>query len=338
MKCHPRRLSVVLAPLLALPIGAQTGKAPAKPPDWPIEAKVQAALNDQSVTKTTPPSPAAFNPSVSLASRITIPPDAVLQRFHDPAKPSPTLHELSDAEHARVVEALQQLPAFARQALTEHVRSISFFDGMASNGTTIKEPRSSDAVFNMVIRASILHESVSDFLTRKERNCYTASDSGMTLSVEAGSLPALLYVFLHESVHVLDISNRAGQAGSPTLFVDGASAQLVEGVWDDASTINAAYRSPLLDSICFRTGKPESMDVAEATAQALARTPFVSLYGSSNWYDDVAELIICYYLTQKLHQPYRIVLRKGPDVLYSLAPMSSGLVIARFAAITALFA
>ena len=47
------------------------------------------------------------------------------------------------------------------------------------------------------------------------------------LSVEAGSLPALLYVFLHESVHVLDISNRAGQAGPPKLFVDGASAQLV---------------------------------------------------------------------------------------------------------------
>ena len=46
MKSSPSRSSVVLAALLTLPMGAQTHKASAKPTDWQIEAKIQAALND----------------------------------------------------------------------------------------------------------------------------------------------------------------------------------------------------------------------------------------------------------------------------------------------------
>jgi hypothetical protein len=248
------------------------------------------------------------------------------------------MRELTVAERMNVESALQQLPAFARQALMEHVRSISFLEGLAGNATTMKEEGSTVAVFNIVLRADLLHETVSQFLTRKERNCYSPSDSNEMISVEAGSLPAILYVLLHESVHVVDISNRAGRAGPPQLFRNGDLSQLVQGIWNDPTTPVPAYRSSLFEFSRFRTGKPESIDLAEPTYQALARTPFVSLYGSSNWYDDIAELVACYYLTQKLHQPYRIVVRKGADILYSFDPMNSKLVTSRFALIEELFA
>jgi hypothetical protein len=159
----------------------------------------------------------------------------------------------------------------------------------------------------------------------------------VSVSVKAGSLSALLYVLIHESVHVLDISNRHGQAGPPQLFASSSPSQIEHGKWDDATTPVPAYPSPLFEQSWFQTGKPVSIGDAETTYQTLARSPFVSLYGSSNWYDDAAELVTCYYLTQKLHQPYRIVLRKRNDVLFSLDPMSSELVTARFAGIMPLF-
>ncbi len=277
-----------------------------------------------------------FDASTSLESRITNTPDSVLKHFHDLPAPAPTLHKLSNAEHDQVMRALGELPAFAREAITKHVRSISFFDGIPGNGITMKEETSPDVVFNIVLRSGSLDESISGFLTRKERNYYSASDSHLTVSVEAGSLPAALYVLLHECVHVIDIANRSGQAGPPQLFAKNSTPELVEGIWENASTISPAYRSPLLDTIYYRTGKPGSIDAAKATYQALARTPFVSLYGSSNWYDDVAELVTCYYLTQELHQPYRIVLRKESDTIYSLDPLNSPLVAARFPSITAI--
>ena len=277
-----------------------------------------------------------FDASTSLESRITNTPDSVIKHFHDFPAPAPTLHKLSNAERDQVMKAMEELPIFAQQAITKHVRSISFFDGIPNNGTTMTEETSPDVVFNIVLRAGILDESVSAFLTRKERTYYSGSDSHMTVSVEAGSLPAVLYVLLHECVHVVDIANRSGQKGPPQVFGKNSTPQLVQGIWENASTMSPPYRSPLLDTIYYRTGKPESIDEAEATYQALARTPFVSLYGSSNWYDDVAELVTCYYLTQELHQPYRIVLRKDKETIYSLDPMKSPLVAARFPSITAI--
>jgi hypothetical protein len=312
-------------------------KAHARPTNRLIELTVQTSFSEKVAASEPLSSSVEFDPSIPLASRLTTTPNAVLQRFRGSANSTITPHQLSTAERAKVDGALQQLPGFARQAFLQHVRSISFLEGMPSNGTTIKEDGTAGPVFDVVLRASILNESISDFLTRKERNCYSATDSTKTLSVDAGPLPALLYVLLHESVHIVDISNRDGQAGPPRLFTNGAPNRLVQGIWRDATTKEPAHGSPLLEGTWFRTGKPASIDLAETTYVALARSPFVSLYGSSNWYDDVAELVTCYYLTQKMHQPYRIVLRKGSDVLYSLDPMNSKLVTERFAAVAALF-
>jgi hypothetical protein len=295
---------------------------------------VQGALPGQS-------SPTAaqikFDPSTSLASRIAYPPEFVLQHYRDAPKPSPTFHELTEAEHAEVESVLQQLPAFSRKVFSQHVRSISFVDGPFGNGTTMMEDGSTLPVFDLVLRAGLLHENISELLTRKERNYYSIADSEITLSIEAGSLPAVLYILLHESVHVLDISNRAGKGGPPQLFANGPPGLLVQGIWEDARTPMPAYQSPLFKLSWFGSGKRASLDAAEPTYRMLAQTPFVSLYGSSNWYDDIAELVTCYDLTQRLHQPYRILLSRGHEVFYSLEPMNSPLVQGRFKTISTLF-
>ncbi len=161
-------------------------------------------------------------------------------------------------------------------------------------------------VFDIVLRAGLLNETVSEFLTRKERGYYTPDGSNLTLSVEAGSLPAVLYMLLHESVHVQDISNRGGQEGIPSLFASRPSDQLMHGIWENATTHVPKYRSALLQVGWFGTG-PKAIETAEPAYRFLAQTPSVSMYASSNWYDDAAELVTCYYLTQTLHQPYRII-------------------------------
>lgn len=201
----------------------------------------------------------------------------------------------------------------------------------------MKEEGSTLPVFDIVLRAGLLNESASAFLTRKERSYYSMDGSDLTVSIDVGSSPALLYVLLHESVHVLDISNRGGKDVSPQLFPNNTSDQLVRGIWENHITKVPAYQSPLLQMSWFGEGKPQNIQAAEAAYRMLATTPFVSLYGGSNWYDDVAELVTCYYLTQNLHQPYRIVLSRGAETVYSLSPMEDALVRARFPQIMPLF-
>jgi hypothetical protein len=278
-----------------------------------------------------------FDSSTPLVRRLTSPPDSVRQRYQASPDHPLAFHQVTEAERARLESVLGELPAFTRQIFAQHVRSISFVDGIPGNAITITEDGSTLPVFDIVLRTGLRNENVSQFLTRKERGYYTADGSNLTLDVEAGSLPAVLYVLLHESVHVQDISNRAGQDGMPRLFRSRPSNRLVLGIWENATTRVPAYRSPLLQVGWFGSGGPKGIESAESAYRLLAQTPFVSMYASSNWYDDAADLVTCYYLTQKLHQPYRIVLRRGTETLYAFSPMQGALVRARFSQITPLF-
>jgi hypothetical protein len=56
----------------------------------------------------------------------------------------------------------------------------------------------------MAIFAAILHQNVSEWLTEKERTCFESGDPHLKISVEAGTLDAMLYVLLHETIHVVD--------------------------------------------------------------------------------------------------------------------------------------
>jgi hypothetical protein len=136
---------VVFVALLPPTLGAQSPQVP---------------VSGNGVAKASVPSPAPFHASLPLASRLTTPPETVLQGFRRGDGPRPTLHELNDDERAKVAKVLQQLPSFTRRALTEHVRSISFIDGVVGNGTTMKEQDTTQDVFNIVFRASLLNESV----------------------------------------------------------------------------------------------------------------------------------------------------------------------------------
>jgi hypothetical protein len=67
---------------------------------------------------------------------------------------------------------------------------------------------------------------------------------------------------------------------------------------------------------------------------ALQRTPFVSLYGSSNWHDDVAELVAWHHLTSRMGLTYRIVLRERDQDVFVYEPMASPLVQRRLRMLT----
>lgn len=171
----------------------------------------------------------------------------------------------------------------------------------------------------MTFRAGVFGETVSTFLTAKERTCFSTTGSALTVSIEAGTLDAIVYVVLHEATHIVDDSLR---------FTPGTFSA---GVWSGRTTAASAYRDSLLESIHFRTGESLPIDRAEAVYAALQKTPFVSLYASSNWFDDLAESVTWYDLSTKKAQPFRIVIRRADNEIFSYEPLKSPNVRARFA-------
>jgi hypothetical protein len=273
-----------------------------------------------------------FDPSTALESRIGETSAAVLKEFRDGGA-TPTVHVLTVAERQKVSRALAALPPLNHRILRERLRSISFLDGMPNTAlTSTVNPGEPYKLFDVTIRAGILNQDVSELLTQKERTCFETANSPLTVSVQGGTLDAIVYVLLHETTHVVDGSLHITPEAGPGDRPDKSSAtSFTKDVWSGRTTHAPRYRDTLLESVRFYSdGKVLSIDQAEAVYTALSRTPFVSLYGSNNWYDDLAEVVAWYHLTEKLKQPYRIEIRKNDQVIFAYEPMRSGLVRSRF--------
>jgi len=65
--------------------------------------------------------------------------------------------------------------------------------------------------------------------------------------------------------------------------------------------------------------------------QGLSKTPFVSLYSTASWHEDLAELLTVYHLTTHLNQPFSIVIAKPGKEVFSYEPMRSAAVRRRIA-------
>jgi hypothetical protein len=196
--------------------------------------------------------------------------------------------------------------------------------------TALTSPANPDEpyrLFDITIRAGIFHQNASEWLTEKERTCFKADGSTLSVSVEAGKLDALVYVLLHEATHVVDPCLRLTPAIRTDAKAGDVATEFTRGVWSDRLIHDPRYRDSVLDRVRYRPGgEVISIDQAESVYKALGRTPFVSLYGSNNWYDDLAEYAAVSHWTETLKQPFRIVIRGNGEEVFSYEPMKFDLV------------
>jgi hypothetical protein len=287
-----------------------------------------------------PPPPKAsvhIDPASPLDSRVGEADPSVLKMFADAGLPAPSAHVLTDAERKSLARAFTTLPPVHQRVLRERLRRISFLDGMPNTAlTSTVDPDAATPVYDLTVRAGVLHESVSEFLTKKERTCFDSSGSTRTVAIEAGSLEAIVYVLLHEATHMVDgaLGLTPVEGRTPAADAD----LLTTGVWVDRLTVAGAYADPLLDGLVYRRGgRPIAVSDAHKVYGALQRTPFVSLYATSNWHDDVAELVAWHHLTSRMGQPYRIVVREGDQEVLVYEPMASPLVQVRLRLLTPMY-
>ncbi len=146
-----------------------------------------------------------LDPTSPLESRVKETPATVLKMFKELGGAQPTAHALTGEERRRLAAAFAALPPLHRRILGGRLRSVSFLDAMPNTALTSPvNPDEPYRLFDITIRAPILHQDVSQWLTEKERTCFEAAGSTLSVAVEAGKLDAILYVLLHEGTHVVE--------------------------------------------------------------------------------------------------------------------------------------
>jgi hypothetical protein len=261
-----------------------------------------------------------FSADIPLSSRVEKAPESVLAAFRE-AGMSPREHVMTYEEMAVVTAAFKKMPPLHQRVLKEHLEGISFLDDMPNTALT-STILSGDSVrrYHISFRAAVLDQTISQWLTEKENTCFLKDDSTFHVSVQSGNEPAIVYILLHETTHVVD--------GSLSLL-DGPDSsfkkKFTEGVWTSHTTI--AFSDSLLETNHFRRGgKVYPIGAARNLYGALERTPLVSLYSTSSWNEDLAECLTVYHLTQVLKQPFKIVVTKAGKPIVAYEPAKNGLV------------
>jgi hypothetical protein len=263
----------------------------------------------------------------SLEDRVSSAPESVLKRFSNKLNVNVSVHTVTPAERIILVNALAQLTPFQRRVLQNRLHAIYFMDGLPGNALTFPDGGpTADPMYSIAVRAGALHETVSELVTRKERTLFDSAGSELSVTVDGGTLNAMVYVLLHEATHIVDFAVRA----TPDPAHPNGNYPLVTGIWRDVITPVDQYRLPILMGISYRrNGRVIPIAHAPELYDGLGRTPFISVYASCDSYDDLAELVAWTELTGRLHQPYRILISKGGTVLQAIEPAQSNLVQAR---------
>jgi hypothetical protein len=262
----------------------------------------------------------------SLMDRVRPSPEPLLKKFGTELNANLSAHVVTPAEQMIVANALAQLTPFQRKVLHERLHAIYFIDGLPNNALTFRDCGSAGkTMYSMAVRAGALHETISELVTQKEHTLFDATGSEISVTVDAGTLNAMVYVLLHETTHIVDFAVRA----TPDTPRSDGIHPLVDEIWRDPRTPVDQYRLPILMSILWRGGQPMPITRAGNLYDALGRTSFISVYASCDSHDDLAELVAWTELTGRLHQPYRIRISNGTKVLGVIEPAQSKLVGAR---------
>lgn len=275
-----------------------------------------------------------LGPDSPLDKRVSETPPDVLKMFAEAGITETKNHALTPEEQRQLTAAFDALPPLHRKILRERLRSLSFLDAMPNTALASGVgPDNPQRLFHITIRAGIFRETVSEWATKKERTCFDAAGSPLSLSIDAGKLDAIAYVLLHEATHIVDSVLRI----TPEVPIKEAAAVEVvptaftKGIWSTIILPAPRYRDPLMQGTVFNDdGKVLPIAKAEALYTAMRRTPFATLYSSHAWTDDLAEYVAIYHWTQILKQPYRITIRGGETEIFEYEPMKSSLVRERF--------
>jgi hypothetical protein len=272
--------------------------------------------------KSQPPKASVSNFMKSVAPA----PESIFERFRE-AGMNPTNHLLTDAEKAKVEAAFSVLTPLHRKILSTHLHSISFMDNMPNTALTSPVVVQDSVIqFNITFRAGILHETISEWATKKENLLYDKTENNeYEVIVDAGKLDAFVYILLHEATHVVDAVlkltppvEKATDSVGPTL--------IIKGIWNKMNVPLAPYIDSLIEKTIFRGGGKISISSAPEIYRKLSGMPFVSLYGTASWSEDLAELETIYHLTHKMKQPFYIYVKKGNTELARFEPMKNKLV------------
>lgn len=248
-----------------------------------------------------------------------------------------TVYMPDGREMSDIRRNLENLPPLHKKVMKERLIGIYFIRNFLGSGAAdwVADEKKS-LYFYLIINPKLLAmKDLTEVLTWRERSCFIdEGDVEITVNCGGGANP-LSYVMLHEGTHIVDYALRI------TPYAEKEVREFYPDPKDETDFVREVWKSlrdPFKrydfrkDLTFYGFGKGPRIKASDAPGvyRGLAGSPFVSLYGSQSWAEDLAEFVTFYHVTQKMRLPYVIsVAIKGKEVM-RYRPMENPEVRKRF--------
>lgn len=281
-----------------------------------------------------------FNFTTNLIERAKPIPDFLLEEIKKlDGRDDYRNYDLSASEKRELARYIELLPPRYKKILTNRligIYAISPFMGAGLTDWVVDCKGEMYAI--MVINPEVMKRTISEWLTYRERSCFLTDTNEIDVSVDAGtSYSALMYFLLHEAAHIVDyVETHTPYVEPPLKAIAKFSIEeksFVRTIWDEYAKPAHSSDFPIRTDITFyglSNGPKIPLSKAKELYDAFAKSPFVTLYASQSWAEDFAETAMVYHLTKKLHQPYKVVLKKNGKEFVQYSPLQSEKISRRF--------
>ena len=291
-----------------------------------------AAWSGQAPISTEPDAPVLhvesfnFDPSVPLEDRIGAPPPFLLEWLKDADQmPTYKAYTVSPEEKKKVAAALAALPPKMKKVFKARLVGIYFVENLIGNGMSnvLLGPDGKNYAWT-AINPTGLSRTVSQILSVKEDSLFKKHG---TVSVDCGApLPGVFYTLAHEATHDYNYIKGLTPYVNPYWYqVFNGTTPPANSPWDvwagfdrPEKRFDFARRDELLFGAPEGEGNFEAADAVKLYS-ALRNSPFMSLYGSKNWSEDIAELVAYSFLKRETGHPC-VVKYPGPAGVLNYTP------------------
>lgn len=248
------------------------------------------------------------------------------------------LYTLTDEEKRMFGEYIELLPSLYREVLQERLLAIYFVEDLVTSGLTDFVLSDSDDVYSILfINPKVFELTISELITFKDQSCFIYDHEGPILQIDvSGDYSGLLYILMHEATHIVDyalgITPYTDKSLKQLHLVRKDESDFVSRIWQDYDeTVEYLFLSFPEKLNFYSTDEDDkvSFDHLLGIYQELRNSPFVSLYSTINWAEDLAEYATFYYFTNDLNMDYKITIRENGTTIFDYSPFSSSLVVQR---------
>ncbi|MCK5199976.1 MAG: hypothetical protein KAR21_16575 [Spirochaetales bacterium] len=290
----------------------------------------------------------SFDPDSSLISRVQDTPDFILDYLKNMDNVDYYSSYTPTQEEMKIIESyLDLLPPLNKKIMKDKLLGIYFVSNFIGSGMADYAVDDDRNIYTLLfINQDTLKVRMNEWMDYRENTCFIEENDAIRIEVECGNeYLGFLYILLHESTHIVDYIT------SITPYTEWTSSQIrkekinmnnkfIKGIWTDYRNQTETFTKEFMGNVTFyalNDGPRLIKSDAEEIYNGLLETPFVSLYASQNWAEDLAELETWYHYTEIMGQPYEIVLYENNEIKKIYKPMENELVRERFSLLEHLY-